>query len=96
MFDNGKTEEFLLFVCNFKTTREESVTLGAGAKIRYLCTLVSGEVLRTFDVFSADVEGDTPVTLEAIILGLGTYFFLLMRCQSKSARCAAELGIRAV
>ena len=32
LFDNGNTEEFLLFVCNFNTTLAASGTLETGAK----------------------------------------------------------------
>ena len=45
------------------------------AKIQYLHTLVRGEVLRKFDVFSAEVESDISETLTSIIFGLGAYFF---------------------
>ena len=61
-------------------------TLKAGAKIQYLCILVRGESLRKFDVLPTEVESAIPETLTSIILGLGIYFFLLMRCPSKSAQ----------
>ena len=73
-------------------TLEASGTLKAGVKVKYLRTLVRGKALRQFDVLSAEVEGYTPLTLEYIILGLGTKCFLLMLCTRKSAQCAAELG----
>ena len=42
LFLIGKTEEFLLFVCNFKMTLEASGTLETAAKAQYICTLVCG------------------------------------------------------
>ena len=71
LFDKRKLEEFVLFVCNFNMTLEASGTLKPGAKIQYLRTLVRGEALRQFDMFYAEVEGATQLTLENIILGLG-------------------------
>ena len=68
----------------------------AGANIQYIRTLLRGEALRQFDTLSADVGSDTPEKCMSIILGLGTYFFLLMCCQSKNVGCAADRGIRAV
>ena len=70
--------------------------LKAGVNIKYLYELVHGEALRQFDALTADVEGSTPVILEYIILGLGTYFYLLMRCPRKSAQCAVKQGSRTV
>ena len=55
LFDHGDPEEFLLFVCNFNMTLVATGTLEMGAKIQYLRTLVRGEVLRQFDLLSADV-----------------------------------------
>ena len=40
LFDNGETEEFLLFLQNFKMTLEASVTLVARKTRQYLCTLL--------------------------------------------------------
>ena len=44
--------------------------------------------------FFVEVGSTTTTHLNRNILGLGTYFFLLMRCQIKIARCAAEWGSR--
>ena len=87
--DNDEPEDFLLFVCNFNMTLEASGTLKDGIEVQYLHTLVHGEALSQFDALYFEVEGSTPLTLEDIILGLGTKLFLLMRYPSKSARCAA-------
>ena len=64
-------------------TLKASVMLTSGVKIQYLCTLVCGEALHQFDTFYYEVGSDTPENLTSIILGLGAYFFLLMRYQSK-------------
>ena len=83
-FDNGYPEEFLLFISNFNMALEVPVTLMDGAKVQYLCILVCGEVLRQFYTMSDKVGVTNPENLTSIFLGLGTYFFLLMRCQNKS------------
>ena len=72
LFDNGKPEEFLLFIKNFNMTLEASGMLNSGAKIQYLHTLVHGEVLRQFDTLSAEVGSATSEKLTSIILVLGT------------------------
>ena len=78
LFDNGNPEEFWLFVCNFNTTLAESEIMETAAKVQYICTLVCWEVLRQFESMSSDVEDTNPLTAEAIILGLGAYFPLLI------------------
>ena len=60
--------EICLFAHDFKMTLEASGTLHDAAKIQYVRTLVRGEVLRQFDMLSADFESITPLTLEAIFL----------------------------
>ena len=74
LFDNGKPEEFLLFVHNFNMTLAASGTLEAGTKIQYLRTLFHVEVLRQFDPLSADVESTKTLNIEDIIKGLSQYF----------------------
>ena len=76
LFDNGEPEKLLLFVQNFNVNLAASGTLATGTKIQYLCTLVREEVLRQFDSFSTDTEGMNTLTVETIILGLASYFFL--------------------
>ena len=49
-----------------------SGTLATGTKIQYLLTLVCVEALRQFDLLSADVEGENPLNVEAVILGLAS------------------------
>ena len=43
LFDNGKPEEFLLFVRNFNMNLVASGTLETGAKVQYRRMLVHGE-----------------------------------------------------
>ena len=90
LFGNRETEDFLLLISDFNITLEASGTLKYGAKIQYLRTLLCGEALRQFDTLSAEVGSAAPEKLTSIILGLGAYSILLMRCKRKSARCAAE------
>ena len=56
LFDNGKLEEFLLFVRNFNMNLAESGMLEVDTEFQYLCTLVRGEALRQFELLSSDVE----------------------------------------
>ena len=70
LFGNSYTEDFLLFVRNFKITLVASRTLGTDTKVQYICMLVRGEVLCQYGSPSADVERTNPLTVEAIILGL--------------------------
>ena len=53
LFDNGKPEEFLLFVRNFNKTLAASGMLEEDLNFQYICTLVSGEALRHFYLLSA-------------------------------------------
>ena len=71
LLGNSNPEEFLLFISNFNMTLEESVTLKYDAKIQYLGTLVCGEVLRQFDMLSAEVGIATPEIL------IRTFFLLM-------------------
>ena len=51
-------------------------TLDMDPKIQYLITLVRGEVLRQFDVLSADVENIETLNVYYYINGLALYFSL--------------------
>ena len=95
LFDNGDPKEFLLFIRYFNMNIDASGTLMAGANIQYVHMLVGGEALHQCDALFAEVEDATPVTLEYIILSLGTLFSLLMSCLSKSVQFAAESGSHA-
>ena len=90
LFDNGDGKEFLLLLQNFQITLKASGTLDSGVNIQYLCILVRGEALHQLYMLSVEVGSTTTANLNLIILGLGTYFFLLMRCQRKIVRYAAE------
>ena len=96
LFGNSEPVEFFLFVRNFQMALKASGTLASGAKIQYLPTLVHGEALHQIDTLSTEGRSITSEHLESTILVLGTCFFLLMRCQNKNVRCAAQLGIHAV
>ena len=64
LFDNGRPDKFLLFVRNFQMTLDESVTISDGAKIQYLCIIVSGEVLRQLGTLSVDLGSMTSEDLK--------------------------------
>ena len=55
LFNNGKTEEFLLFVRNFNMTLEASGNMYPAGNDQYPRTLVSGEALRQFESLYSDV-----------------------------------------
>ena len=74
LFDNGDTEEFLLFVRNFNVNLAASGTLATGANIQYLRTLVRGEAIPQADLLSAYLEGTNHLNVENIILGFTLYF----------------------
>ena len=78
LFNNGNSEDFLLFVRNFNMTLEDSGILEPAANYQYLHTLVCGELLRHVDLLSDDVESAKPLRVEDIILVLGVYLFLLI------------------
>ena len=64
LFDNGDSEDFLLFVRNFNKTLAVSGTLETGSKVQYICTLFRVEALRQFEFLSADAESTEPPTVE--------------------------------
>ena len=86
LFDNVDPEEFLLFVHNFQMDIKASGMIAASANIQYLLTLLRGEALHQPGMLFVEVGSTTIAHLNHIILGLGTYFFLLIRCQRKSAQ----------
>ena len=65
-------------------------TLEAGAKYQYLRTLVCGEALRQFDLFSDDIEGTETLNVDYIIKGLAHYFPSINLLLKKSSACAME------
>ena len=63
-------------------------TLETAVKVQCICTLVHGEVLRQFDLLSADVESANSLTVDFIILGLGSYYFSVNSIsKNKRAMC---------
>ena len=66
--------------------------LEPAAKVQYICTLVHGETLHQSNSLSADVEGENPVTVEAIILGLAAYFVPVNLLSNK--KCVMRCGVR--
>ena len=82
----------MLFVRNFKII-DASKMLTANANLQYLCQLLRGEALRQFYTFCSQVGSTVRTHLNRVILGLGTYFPLLMRGLSKNDRYAEEWGI---
>ena len=81
-----------MFICNYKMTLEASVTLEAGAKYQYLCTLFRGEPLCQFDSLSADIEGTETPNVDYIIRGLAQYFPFanLLSKQKRVMRCGMK------
>ena len=73
LFDHGNLEEFLLFRLNYNITLMVTGTLDMDMKIQYLCTLVCGEALCQFDLFSADVENIETLNVEYYIKVLALY-----------------------
>ena len=56
LFDNGKMEEFSLFIRNSNTNLKASETLAANVNTQYLCTILHGEALNKFDTLCAQVR----------------------------------------
>ena len=84
LFDSGKIEELLLSLQNFKMMHKASGTLISSINIHYMHLILCGEVLHKFDTLHAQVGSKNTTQLKRFILGLGTYFFQLMCCQSTS------------
>ena len=72
LFDNGKPEELLLFMRNFKIMLEASGTISTKKNLQYFCKLLHGEVLHMFDSFYAQVGSTTTAHLNRVIMSLGT------------------------
>ena len=72
LFENGKPEEFLLYVRNLQITLEASGALATSAKIQYLRMLLRGKELRQVDNLCVKVVIIITTHLNCIILGLGT------------------------
>ena len=72
LFDNSKSEEFLLFLRNFQMMIKAPGALASSATIQHFCTLLRGEALRKLDTFFVEVVSITTTNLNHIVLGLGT------------------------
>ena len=59
-------------------TLEAAGTLYTTVKLKYLRTLLRGEALHQFDLLYAEMESENHLTAEALKLGLGSYFSLLI------------------
>ena len=66
-------------------TLKVSGMLGASVIIQYICTLEHSEVLRKFEILSAEVVITTLENLEKIILGLSSYFFPVNALSNKKS-----------
>ena len=91
LFDHGEPEEFLLFILTFNMTLAATGILGMEEKIQYLPRLVHGDALRKFEFLSSDVENIEPLNVDYYIKGRALYFYLWIRFQNKSTRCATKL-----
>ena len=90
LFDNGDPCELLLFISNYKMTLEYPGMLTSNVNIQYLCTILCGEALCEYGNLCIQVGNTMVMNLNQIVLGLGTYVFLLpMRCPNKSMQCDA-------
>ena len=74
LFDHGKPEEFLLFICNFNMTRTATGNMYMDAKIQYLLTLFHGEAFCQFVLLSAEVENTETLNVDFYINNLASYF----------------------
>ena len=75
-FDNGKPEEILFFVINFKMVLNASVTLAVNSRINYRPTLLCVEALCQFDNLRDQVGSITMSHFNRVVLGLVLTFFL--------------------
>ena len=81
LFDNGKPEEFFLFVWNFQINLEASGIIVYSAKIQYLFTLLHGEALHRLNTFSVEVESKT-IAHKTSFLGVSDMLNTLIRLVS--------------
>ena len=72
LFENSKSEEFLLFVWILQITLKALGVLSVSTNMHYLCMLLYGEALHQLDTLPVEVRSMTTTHLNRIILGLGT------------------------
>ena len=58
LFDNGETEEFLLFTKKINMTLDALGTLASNAKLQHICTILHGEAIHQFYTL-CDLVGST-------------------------------------
>ena len=69
LFDNVDLEYLLLFVRNFQITLEVLGVIAASAKIKYLCTLLSGGELHQLYMLYVEVGSTTRTYSNHTVLG---------------------------
>ena len=92
LFENSKSEEFLLFIRNFQLIVKAPGVLASSTKIQHVCTLLHGEALHQLGNLCVEVGSMTTTHLNHIVLGLGTYF-LPIHVLSKQKRAICH-GMR--
>ena len=92
LFDHVNLEEFMLLFFNFNMTLAATWMLDIYAKIQYFCTLVRGESLRQFDLFSADGENTETLNVDDYIKDL-PFNFTPINSLSKQ-KCAVRRGTK--
>ena len=70
LFDNGYSEEFLLFQWNYKMMLDVSVTMTIDSKNQYLCPLIRGKSLHDFVTTCVHILSITSAHLNHILLCL--------------------------
>ena len=74
-FKNGKLEEFLQMIKDFKTGIDGTGNTSTTVKIQFLRKMLRGEGLRGFDVIAVQVGITNNTHLKQIKEGLLSYFF---------------------
>ena len=87
-FENGKPEEFLALVENFKTAIDGTGTRSVPVWVNYLRTMLYGEAQREFDKSASQFSGTKNAHLKFIREGLLGYFPLINALSNhKHAMC---------
>ena len=73
-FENGKPEEFLQNMKDFKTSTDGTGTTSATRKIKFLHTMLHGEALREFNITTSKLCNTTNGNLKLIKEVLLSYF----------------------
>ena len=86
MFENGKPEELIKTMNNFKTAINGTGTTSVSGKTNYLYTLQHREYLQEFDDMEIQVTGTKDAHTTPIKEGLLAYFFKSLPLPSSSAQ----------